>query len=261
MLRERGDHQRGRTMKLTPIETKDTPRYPARSARWHRAWTWARRLGTAASASALLTFSACSDATTIDTPTEDAGLVDSGDDAGDDGGFDAGASDGGTSGDAAPPEDGDVTGDGDVVEDGDVTGDADIDGDPDLPPLSWCEVDYRLSGDMAPVEYFACAAALPPDAPIHEVPVFIGAGHVCGDETAWMRLNITEAMRIRIGLPYSRVNMEVIDPEGTSIATVGAEHGCVELEVSPGMWVLAATPGPEGSPNDYFEFYVDRLDE
>jgi hypothetical protein len=76
-----------------------------------------------------------------------------------------------------------------------------------------------------------------------------------------MRLNITEAMRIRIGLPYSRVNMEVIDPEGTSIATVGAEHGCVELEVSPGMWVLAATPGPEGSPNDYFEFYVDRLDE
>lgn len=238
-------------MKLAPVSKTASPSYPVRTARFDRVVAWARRLGVAASAAALLTGVGCVDSTPIDDPLFDAGPGD--------GGSDSGAP---VDGDVFEPEDGDIEEpvDGDVEEPTD--GDIDEPTDGGLLPPIYCEPEYRLSGDYDPVHStaFTCGEELPADASIQELPIWIGVGRLCVDERAWTRLNVTEAMRVKITIQAHHVSFELYDPEGDLAFVLDEDHLCVEIDLSPGIWTLAAPPTtiPE-DPEVFFEYYIDVL--
>jgi len=154
--------------------------------------------------------------------------------------------------------------DAEAFEDSDILGPVDADiGEPEDGglPRSYCTPEYRLSGDGMPVTLSACGSEMPEDAPLLEIPLWLGGGLTCSPETAWAGFEVSESMRLRFTLQDSRnVSLELISPEGESLFELGPEYLCVEIDIEPGFWALAATPtiGEEGSTS-YFEFFIDRL--
>lgn len=163
---------------------------------------------------------------------------------------------------AAPPIDADAPVDTDVIENvdtdlGDASGDSDLDPNPTV-----CESEYRLSGDVAPTQYFVCSW----DDPIEPLaaPIFIGNGQLCEGAVALGVFRLPEPTRIRIGLLDSSqvVRLMVVTPEGSIISEIGPGDSCLELDVGTDLVRLAAESAVSPHPdNGFFEFHIDLVDE
>jgi hypothetical protein len=143
------------------------------------------------------------------------------------------------------------------------------DGDLDTPTGSMtCEMEPRLSGMIAPPEYFVCSPdeSLPP--PTHDIPVYLGGGVLCEDRGAIAWFEVNERRRLRIGLPNSpeHLTLGIIDPSigdpgDRLIAVVGHEMNCVELLFGPGLLVLEAISTEPAPTSAYFEFAIDVVED
>jgi hypothetical protein len=156
-----------------------------------------------------------------------------------------------------------VDADPDVVVSVDADPDAvvSVDADPDadvLPPLSLCEPEFRLSGEMAPPAYFTCPGD-PPPPEREQLPIYLGDGHLCdaGPSVAWFTL--AEDARVRLGLAESAnaIALTLLDGEGREIVQIGPGPACVEAEMHAGAVGLSASLVEPGDGGGYFEFYLD----
>lgn len=245
-------------MQRTPVSESaaTTPAYPARSAKWSRTFAWARRVGAAVSASALLTVTACYGSTTPETfvePENDAGVVDSGE----------------PPVDAGQLIDGEPTIDS-AVHDASTTGDATItidatvvDAAPTIPVVEFCEPDHRDSGDSPVPEYmFACGAERPADTPIHSIP-FWGSGRTCGAPGDWMSVEITEPQRIAVSFPsgVGGLSAQIYGPDGALVGEIDQDQPCLQFDAHAGLWSVAVRGGEICESPAYFELAVDPMYE
>jgi hypothetical protein len=156
-----------------------------------------------------------------------------------------------------PDADVGVDGDPDEVLD---AGDADVDA---LPPLSTCEPEARLSGEVAPPNYFACSPDVP-QPPRGELPYYLGSGQLCSDGAGVAWFTLGQPSRAQVGLlDYSNaVILTVMDSEARVVTQIGPGQACVEVDLEAGAVGLAAEPAaPPVAGNEYFEFYVDLVEE
>ena len=86
-------------------------------------------------------------------------------------------------------------------------------------------------------------------------------GRLCGDQTAWSRIRIPSATRVRITYNSPSVVLRLIAPNGADVATLTPGRQCLALDMEPGVWVLAATPAPGNTSHrsSGFELFFDRV--
>jgi len=217
---------------LKPVSSSTAPGYPARAPRRRGVGLWLRRA--AAAASAALAFGGCYAST--ETPAEEQ--------------LPTGVEEPGApvEGPAAPELS-------TLFHPMGLTWPTEPTGVAECEPF-----EYRLSGDVAPIQTFVCAPTAPAEGERYELPVYIAGGSTCAEDTAWARLVVVEQARVRANLWSDRVDLGLISPAGVLVAELGPESPCLELTMSPGEWTLAATPvDPEVEGNSYFEFAIDEV--
>jgi hypothetical protein len=121
----------------------------------------------------------------------------------------------------------------------------------------------RLSGDIAAPSAFDCAEEEPLELPALAVPGYHDA-RLCGTQTAWAEIVIAQITELRLSFPHGVMNVavDVYSPEGEHAGQLNTAEDALELTMSPGRWVLAATPeDPEGSYQwEHFTISIEVLE-
>jgi len=233
-------------MRLAPVREVEAPRYPQRLCWRARLERWSKRIGVAAWLAAAAAGAGC-----YGLAGYEAGDPDRGPDAAIEAGGDAGAAW------LMPlPSFGIDAGSG-----------------PDR-GISWCEPEYRLSGEAPPTwppdPLFACGSSLPASTPTHANAYWI-PGNFCGDQAAWARVQVDASWAQVEGADHARVQVSLwpdndytrlalLAPDGTPVLELTPEHRCAELDAEYGPWTLAARP-VEGAadPNAMFELWFEPV--
>lgn len=125
--------------------------------------------------------------------------------------------------------------------------------------LRVCEPDPRLSGDMiAPaVPPFTCGSAHRASMPEQQLPLSPVAGRLCGSQTGWAGLRIPSRSRVRFLLQGPTSRIELRSPSRDRVFELTERQSCVELDMEPGLWVLAARPTSPEVGDHGFELWAE----
>lgn len=127
--------------------------------------------------------------------------------------------------------------------------------------LSGCDI-LTISGDAPMPSYFVCADSSPDAPPQLNIPGSYW-GDTCRNSRAWARIDVEDQETVSIGITGGGdcgVMADIIDPEGHAIAAIGADGGDVELDLSPGRW-LVSIDHDESCDYASFDLHIDSLEE
>lgn len=112
----------------------------------------------------------------------------------------------------------------------------------------------RLAGVM-PVTYFECSNEAP--IPKNVVDMSSLVGSLCGEETAWASIEISEAQTLRFELATGAdwVIVSILAPGGIEAGELSDDELNIELEVTPGIWTFAVN-AIDPFDNGYFYFEI-----
>ena len=127
--------------------------------------------------------------------------------------------------------------------------------------LRTCTPQMRLSGDIiAPaIPPFTCGQTPTTSMPEIGLPFNPIAGRLCGSETAWARVRVPAQTRIRFLLQGSTTRIDIIAPNGTRVFELTGSQSCVELDMEPGLWILAAKPTNPSVGDHGFELWGEQV--
>lgn len=112
---------------------------------------------------------------------------------------------------------------------------------------------------MPAVPPFTCGATPTAAMPEIRLPFNPIGGRLCGSETAWGRLRIPASARVMFLLQGSTTRIDILDPSGAKVFELNNAQSCVELDMEPGLWILAARPTSASTGDHGFELWGDLI--